>query len=33
MKEILSLSEIQKQYYSEWVLVGDPEIDDAFNIK
>jgi len=33
MKEILSLSEIQKQYDSEWVLVEDPEIDDAFNIK
>jgi len=33
MKEILSLSEIQKQYDSEWVLIGDPEIDNAFNIK
>jgi len=33
MKEILSFSEINKRFDSEWVLVGDPEIDDDLSVK
>lgn len=33
MKQILSFSEIKKQFNSEWVFVGDPETDNEFNIK
>ena len=33
MKEILSFAVIAKRFDSEWVLVGDPETDDSFNIK
>jgi hypothetical protein len=33
MKEILSFSEIDRQFNSEWVLIGEPETDDMLNIK
>ena len=33
MKEILSFSEIKKRFDSEWVLIGDPETNDDFNVK
>ncbi len=33
MREILSFSEIKERFDSEWVLVGDPEIDDDFSVK
>ncbi len=33
MSETLSLSEIETRYDAEWVLVGDPVTDDAFNVK
>jgi len=33
MKEILSFSEIKERFDSEWVLIGDPETDDGFNVK
>jgi hypothetical protein len=33
MKEILSSIEIKEQFDSEWVLVGDPEIDENFSVK
>lgn len=33
MKEILSFSEIKERFDSEWVLIGDPEINDELNIK
>ena len=33
MKDILSFSEIKKQYDSEWVLIENPEIDENLNIK
>jgi hypothetical protein len=33
MKEILSFIEIKEQFDSEWVLVGDPETDENFNVK
>jgi hypothetical protein len=33
MKEVLSFSEIKKRFDSEWVLVGNPETDDALNVK
>jgi len=33
MKEVLSFAEIKKRFDSEWVLVGDPETDDALKIK
>lgn len=32
MKEILSFSEIKERFVSEWVLLGDPEVDDDFNV-
>ena len=31
-KNILSLSEIKDEFDSEWVLVGDPETDENFNV-
>ncbi len=33
MKEILSFSEIKDRFDSEWVLIGDPEINDELNVK
>jgi hypothetical protein len=29
MTEKLSLAEIESQYQSEWILVEDPEVDEA----
>jgi len=33
MREILSFSEIKERFDSEWVLIGDPEAEEDFNIK
>ncbi len=33
MREILSFSEINERFDSEWVLIGDPETDDDLNVK
>ena len=33
MKEMLSAVEIKDRFDSEWVLIGNPEIDDTFNVK
>lgn len=33
MREILSYSEIKQCFDSEWVLIGDPEIDDDFTVR
>jgi hypothetical protein len=33
MNDILSFSEINEQFVSEWVLIGDPETDNDLNIK
>lgn len=33
MKESLSFLEIMEQFNSEWVLIGNPETDEGFNIK
>lgn len=33
MSEILSYTEIQKQYKSEWVLIEDPETEEDLRIK
>ena len=33
MREILSFAEIKERFDSEWVLVGDPETGDDFNVK
>lgn len=33
MKDILSFSEMKKQYDSEWILIENPETDENLNIK
>ena len=33
MKEILSFSEIEERFEAEWVLIGEPETDNDFNVK
>ncbi len=32
MSEFLTLSEIEDRFDSEWVLVGDPEVDEHLEI-
>jgi hypothetical protein len=31
--EVLSLAEIEARFDSEWVLLADPETDEALNVK
>ena len=33
MSEVLTLEEIQTRYPGEWVLVGEPETDDALRVQ
>jgi len=33
MAELLSLAQIETQFDSEWVLVGDPETDEALEVR
>ncbi len=30
--EVLTIAEIESRFVSEWVLVGDPETDEAFHV-
>jgi hypothetical protein len=32
MSEIVTIDEMKSRYDSEWVLVGDPEVDDSLEI-
>ena len=32
MDEVLSWAEIQRRYADEWVLLADPEMDEAFPV-
>jgi hypothetical protein len=32
MAEVLTIDEIESRFVSEWVLVGDPETDEAFHV-
>ena len=32
MSKVLSIAEIQTQFRSEWVLVGDPQTDDSLQV-
>ena len=32
MNEVLTIAEIQARYDSEWILVGDPELDSALDV-
>jgi len=33
MNDVMSLAEIEAQFKSEWVLIGDPETTEALEIK
>lgn len=33
MSEVLTLAEIQSQFDSEWVLVGDPDTDESLRVQ
>ena len=33
MCEVLTMAEIEERYDGEWVLVGDPDLDDALRVK
>lgn len=33
MSDVLTAAEIESQFRSEWVLVGDPETDDSFHVR
>jgi hypothetical protein len=33
MKEVLTVAEIQSRFDSEWVLVGDPDVDEMLNVR
>lgn len=33
MHEVLTLSQIESQFDSEWVLVGDPQTNDALEVR
>jgi hypothetical protein len=33
MNEVLTISEIESRYASEWVLVEDPETNDALEVQ
>jgi hypothetical protein len=32
MDEVMTIAEIEEQFDSEWVLVGDPEVDEQFHV-
>ena len=31
--EVLTIAEIQSQFHSEWILVGDPQTDDSLQVQ
>ena len=33
MNDVLSIAEIESQFHSEWVLVGDPQTDDSLQVQ
>ena len=33
MSDVLTAAEIESQFRSEWVLVGDPETDDSLHVR
>ncbi len=33
MGDVLTVGEMESQFQSEWVLVGDPEIDDSLHVQ
>lgn len=33
MSDVLTAAEIESQFRSEWVLVGDPETDDSLRVR
>jgi hypothetical protein len=33
MEEVLTIAEIESRFTSEWVLVEDPETDDAMEVR
>lgn len=33
MSEVLTITEIQSQFDSEWVLVGDPHTDESLQVQ
>jgi hypothetical protein len=33
MNEVLTIAEIQSQFHSEWILVGDPQTDDSLQVQ
>jgi hypothetical protein len=33
MDEVLSLADIEERFGSQWVLIGDPELDESLNVK
>lgn len=33
MSDVLTVSEIESQFHSEWILVADPETDDSLHVK
>jgi hypothetical protein len=32
MSEVLTIEEIQARYAPDWVLIGDPQTDESFNL-
>ena len=33
MGDVLTVGEMESQFHSEWVLVGDPETDDSLHVQ
>jgi hypothetical protein len=33
MSDVLTVGEMESQFHSEWVLVGDPETDDSLHVQ
>jgi hypothetical protein len=33
MSDVLTVSEIESRFHSEWVLVGDPETDGSLKVR
>ena len=33
MNDVLSTAEIESQFHSEWVLVGDPQTDESLQVQ
>jgi hypothetical protein len=33
MNDVLTIGEMESQFHSEWILVGDPETDDSLHVQ